>query len=60
MLFGLCNAPATFQRLMNTALGDILWKFVMDYIDDISVYSKTWEEYLQHLEEVSNDSEKLN
>jgi len=52
MPFGLCNAPATFQRLMNTALGDILWKFVMDYIDDISVYSKTWEEHLQHLEEV--------
>src|SRR5436189_3403049 len=52
MPFGLCNAPATFQRLMNTALEDILWKFVMDYIDDISVYSKTWEEHLQHLEEV--------
>ena len=52
MPFGLCNAPATFQRLMNTALEDILWKFIMDYIDDISVYSKTWEEHLQHLEEV--------
>src|SRR5256886_11943601 len=52
MPFGLCNAPATFQRLMNTILRDILWKFVMDYIDDISVYSKTWEEHLQHLEEV--------
>ena len=52
MPFGLCNAPVIFQQLINTALGDILWKFVIDYIDDINVYSKTWKEHLQYLKEV--------
>ncbi|GES83881.1 KRAB-A domain-containing protein [Rhizophagus clarus] len=52
MPFGLCNAPATFQRLMDTVLRDILWQFVVVYIDDINVRSKTFEEHLLHLEQV--------
>lgn len=52
MPFGLCNAPATFQRLMDTVLRDILWQFVVVYIDDINVGSKTFDEHLQHLEQV--------
>lgn len=52
MPFGLCNAPATFQRLMNNVLGDTLWKYTMDYIDDISIFSETWEDHLRHIEEV--------
>ncbi|GET01638.1 retroviral-like aspartic protease 1 [Rhizophagus clarus] len=52
MPFGLCNAPATFQRLMDTVLRDILWQFVVVYIDDINVGSKTFEEHLLHLEQV--------
>ena len=52
MPFGLCNAPATFQRLMNTVLNGTLWKFTMDYIDDINIYSTSWEEHLEHVKEV--------
>ncbi|GES92855.1 retroviral-like aspartic protease 1 [Rhizophagus clarus] len=52
MPFGLCNAPATFQRLMDTVLRDILWQFVVVYIDDINVGSKTFEEHLLHLEQM--------
>jgi hypothetical protein len=52
MPFGLCNAPATFQRLMDTVLRDILWQFVVVYIDDINVGSRTFDEHLQHLEQV--------
>ncbi|EXX59955.1 gag-pol fusion protein [Rhizophagus irregularis DAOM 197198w] len=52
MPFGLCNAPATFQQLMDTVLRDIFWQFVIVYIDDINVGSKTFEEHLSHLEQV--------
>ena len=52
MPFGLCNAPATFQQAMNQTFGDRIGKFVLVYMDDILVYSKSKEEHLQHLEEV--------
>jgi hypothetical protein len=52
MPFSLCNAPATFQRLMDTILQDILWQYVVVYIDNINVGSKTFEEHLLHLEQV--------
>jgi hypothetical protein len=52
MPFGLYNALATFQRLMNTVLEGTIWKYTMDYIDDINVYSKTWEDHLKHLRDV--------
>jgi hypothetical protein len=52
MPFGLCNAPATFQRLMDTVLRDILWQNVVVYVDDINIGSKTFDEHLLHLEQV--------
>ena len=52
MPFGLCNAPATFQRLMETVLAGLARKTSMEYIDDILVFSKTFEEHLTHLEQV--------
>lgn len=52
MPFGMCNAPATFQRLMEVVLAGLLWKNCFVYIDDVLVCSATFEEHLTHLEEV--------
>ena len=42
MLFGLCNAPATFQRLINLMFSDFIDEFITIYLDDILVYIKTY------------------
>jgi RNase H-like domain found in reverse transcriptase/Reverse transcriptase (RNA-dependent DNA polymerase)/Integrase zinc binding domain/Chromo (CHRromatin Organisation MOdifier) domain/Retroviral aspartyl protease len=47
--FGLCNAPATFMRLMLEVFRDCLDQFVIIFLDDILVYSKTAEEHAKHL-----------
>ena len=47
--FGLTNAPATFMCLMNNVLNKYLDKFVLVFIDDILVYSKSEEEHKEHL-----------
>ena len=52
MTMGLCNAPATFQRLMNRVLGPLMYKFCLAYLDDIVIYSKTFEEHLEHVDAV--------
>ena len=46
MPFGLCNAPATFERLMEMVLKGYLWKRSMVYIDDVVVYGRSFEETL--------------
>nr|XP_034310523.1 uncharacterized protein LOC117684040 isoform X3 [Crassostrea gigas] len=48
MPFGMVNAPATFVRLMHKVL-DGLHSFVQCFIDDIGIYSETWDDHLQHL-----------
>src|SRR4051794_27311627 len=48
--FGLKNAPATFVRLMDDVFHDFLDQFVIDYVDDIVVYSKTIDEHLHQFE----------
>jgi len=45
MPFGLCNAPATFQAMMDHILHDLLEEGVVIYIDDILIYSQTQKEY---------------
>ncbi|PKU59326.1 RNA-directed DNA polymerase [Dendrobium catenatum] len=47
--FRLTNAPYIFQSLMNRVLKQHLRKFVLIFFDDILVYNKTVEEYLEHL-----------
>ncbi|CAF2776199.1 unnamed protein product, partial [Rotaria sp. Silwood2] len=46
------NGSATFQRLINHILGPTRWKFALAYIDDIIIYSKTFEEHLLHPNEI--------
>jgi hypothetical protein len=55
MPFGLCNATATFQRLMTKMLGKVIQKYgnlVLCYVDDILIASTTIEEHLERLREV--------
>ena len=49
MPFSLCNAPATFQRLMQNCLGELNLTYCLIYLDDVIVYSKTPEEHLQRM-----------
>ena len=49
MPFGLTNAPTNFMYMMNNIVSKYLDKFVLVFIDDILVYSKSKEEHEEHL-----------
>ena len=49
---GICNAPATFQRLMEKCIGNMAFTDVMVYLDDLLIFSKTLEEHEEKLDKV--------
>ena len=52
MPFGLCNVPATFQRLMQCCLGELNLTYCLIYLDDVIIYTKDEEEHLDRLRTV--------
>ena len=52
MPFGLCNAPFTFQRLMDKVLVRLKWQMCLVYLDDVIVFGRSFAEHQQRLEAV--------
>ena len=52
MVFGLTNAPATFQRLMERCMGDLNLKECLIFLDDILIFSESFKEHIERLETV--------
>lgn len=50
MPYGLCNAPGTFQGLMERIFGDQRFHSLLLYLDDVVVFSSTFKQHLEHLE----------
>lgn len=50
--FGLCSAPATFQRMMDTVLSGLKWQTCLVYLDDVIVFSRTFQQHLDRLSSV--------
>ncbi|MBW0460920.1 hypothetical protein O181_000635 [Austropuccinia psidii MF-1] len=61
MPFGIKNAPAHFQRMMDTIFqAEILKGWMLVYIDDIIIYSETWEDHVQYIERVLSKCTPIN
>ena len=58
--FGLCNAPTTFQRLVDLALAGLTWEVCLVYLDDLIVFSRTFAEHLDRLRLVLNRLKEAN
>ena len=59
MPFGLCNSPATFQRLMESVLSGLTQKICMVYSDDVLVIGRNFTEHLDNLRKVFSQYELL-
>jgi len=49
---GVKNGPPTFQRIVNQIIGPARWKYCLAYIDDVLIFSKTFDEHILHLNEI--------
>lgn len=52
MPFGLCNAPATFERMMDTLLRSFKWSICLCYLDDVIVFAPTFKSHLERLSSI--------
>jgi len=52
MSFGLCNAPATFERLMEKVLQKLLSKICLVYLDDVIIFRKSFKEMIGNLKKI--------
>jgi hypothetical protein len=52
MCFGLCNAPASFQRCMMSIFSEMIEEIMEVFMDDFSVYGKTFDDHLENLDRV--------
>jgi hypothetical protein len=50
--FGLTNYLITFMRMMDDIMKPFTKYFVVLYLDDILIFNKTWEEHLQHIQQI--------
>ncbi|GFX57866.1 hypothetical protein TNCV_3068331 [Trichonephila clavipes] len=60
MPFGLCNAPATFVRLMETVLGGLSYEACLVYLDDIIIVGRSFEEHLKNIRRVLQKLKEAN
>jgi hypothetical protein len=58
MPFGLCNAPATFERLMEIVLRGLTYESCLVYLDDVIVIGRTFQEHCSTCEKCFSGSEK--
>ena len=58
--FGLCNAPATFQRLMDVAMSGLNLEICLVYLDDIILFSDTVEQHMERLEQLFQHLDQTN
>ncbi|CAF4979735.1 unnamed protein product, partial [Rotaria socialis] len=49
---GITNGPPTFQRIVNNILGNSRWKYSLAYLDDVIIYSSSFNEHLEHLDDI--------
>jgi len=58
--YGLCNAPATFQRLMDLVLSGLTWTTYLVYLDDVVVFSSTFDDHVLRLQQVFDRLKQAN